>query len=71
MGTGKGANFVFAATLLREGFVRRSVRMAGAVKPSIEVTRTKNGILRLEDGTNEYMSWSIVDNVPAPAVRGN
>jgi hypothetical protein len=61
-----GANFVFAATLQREGVVRRSVRMAGVVEPSMEVTRTKKGILRLEDGTNEYISWSIFDNVPAP-----
>jgi hypothetical protein len=49
-----------AATLRWEGVVRRSVRMGGAMQPSIEVTRTKKGILRLEDGTNEYISWSIV-----------
>jgi hypothetical protein len=62
-GGGRGPNFVFAATLRREGVVRRSVRMAGAVEPSMEETRTKKGILRLEDGTNEYISWSIVDDV--------
>jgi hypothetical protein len=49
-------DFLFAATLRRAGVVRRSLRMGGSVEPSTEVMRTKKGMLRREEGTNEYIS---------------
>lgn len=52
--------FVFAAMFRREGVVRRSLRIGGSVDPSIDATRTKNGIGKEDEVTNEYIKFSIV-----------
>jgi hypothetical protein len=51
---------VFAPMFRWEGVERRSLSAGGWVEPSIDDTRTKNGICRDEEVQKEYIKLSIL-----------
>jgi hypothetical protein len=51
---------VFEAMLRSEGLRRSSLNGGGCVEPSIDATRTKNGICNDEEVQNEYIKFSIL-----------
>ena len=61
---------VFEATFRRAGVVMSSLRTGGSVDPSTEDTRTKKGTLSRDDGTNEYVNWSITASASPPSSPG-
>jgi hypothetical protein len=51
---------VFEAMLRCEGSRKSSLKGGGCVDPSIDATRTKNGICNDEEVQNEYIKFSIL-----------